>query len=228
MLKRLLFDGGLLKLEYPFGFETDSSHESYVHQHAPALSRLYEPVSVHHLAADFSEEFPEPLQRQPPTPAAGFANMASGGYGKRLDVRNKVSGNNEEFYKRTLARVQKIQNHLDETPRGGRLKDKVCIITGVGSLKGIGCVVVKAVRMHQTRTDRFLGIGLVRWLQASHGTAVCSCGCVFDTTSFIAILNLRSGARHLYLLDFDGTNLPELKATIESKYPDVKVCPTRK
>ena len=31
------------------------------------------------------------------------------------------------------------------------------------------------------------------------------------------------GARALYLLDFDGTNLPELKNTIEKSYPDVKV-----
>ena len=89
-------------------------------------------------------------------------------------MRNKVSGNNEEVYKRTLARVQKIQNHLEEAPRCGRLKDKVCIITGVGSLKGIGCVVVKAVRTHQCRTDRFLGVGLVRLLQESHGIAICS------------------------------------------------------
>jgi len=31
------------------------------------------------------------------------------------------------------------------------------------------------------------------------------------------------GARALYLLDFDGTNLPWLKDTIEKQYPDVKV-----
>lgn len=31
------------------------------------------------------------------------------------------------------------------------------------------------------------------------------------------------GAKHLYLIDFDGTNLPNLKETIEKKYPDVKV-----
>jgi len=31
-----------------------------------------------------------------------------------------------------------------------------------------------------------------------------------------------SGAKHLYLLDFDPTNLPDLKSTIEKKYPDVK------
>lgn len=44
----------------------------------------------------------------------------------------------EEAYKHTLARIQKIQSHLDNVPRGSKLKDKVCIITGVGSLKGIG------------------------------------------------------------------------------------------
>lgn len=47
----------------------------------------------------------------------------------------------QEAYKRTLARLQKIQSHLDTSPRGTRLKDRVCIITGVGSLKGIGYVV---------------------------------------------------------------------------------------
>jgi hypothetical protein len=40
-------------------------------------------------------------------------------------------------YAQTLRRLQAIQNHLS-LPRQGRLKDKVCIITGVGSLKGIG------------------------------------------------------------------------------------------
>lgn len=31
------------------------------------------------------------------------------------------------------------------------------------------------------------------------------------------------GAKHLYLLDFSGENLPELKKTIATSYPDVKV-----
>ncbi|KZV95961.1 NAD(P)-binding protein [Exidia glandulosa HHB12029] len=44
----------------------------------------------------------------------------------------------EEQYKRTLTRLQRIQGHLKTTPRGGRLQGKVCIVTGVGSLKGIG------------------------------------------------------------------------------------------
>ncbi|EPQ57345.1 NAD P-binding protein [Gloeophyllum trabeum ATCC 11539] len=52
-------------------------------------------------------------------------------------VRTKVSSD-EEFYKRTVARIEKIQSHLTNTPRGSRLKGKVCVITGVGSLKGIG------------------------------------------------------------------------------------------
>jgi len=69
---------------------------------------------------------------------------------------------------------------LANSPRGSRLKDKVCIITGVGSLKGIG----RASALHFAH----------------------------------------EGARHLYLIDFDSTNLPELKATIDERlYPDVKV-----
>jgi hypothetical protein len=44
----------------------------------------------------------------------------------------------EQAYKATLARLDKIQNHLSKAPRGARLKGKVCIITGAGSPKGIG------------------------------------------------------------------------------------------
>ena len=44
----------------------------------------------------------------------------------------------EEFYSKTVARIDRIQKHLSTSPRASRLKDKVCIITGAGSLKGIG------------------------------------------------------------------------------------------
>jgi len=84
----------------------------------------------------------------------------------------------EEFYNKTVARLDKIQKHLSTVPRSSRLKGKVCIITGVGSLKGIG--------------------------RAS------------------ALVYAHEGARHLYLLDFAGENLPNLKETIEKTYPDVK------
>ncbi|KAH7924603.1 NAD(P)-binding protein [Leucogyrophana mollusca] len=85
----------------------------------------------------------------------------------------------EEHYQRTLTRVNQIQSHLSNSPRGQRLKGKTCIITGVGSLHGIG--------------------------RAS------------------AILFAHEGAHHLYLLDFSGENLPDLKSTIQKAYPDVKV-----
>ncbi|KIK98349.1 hypothetical protein PAXRUDRAFT_823955 [Paxillus rubicundulus Ve08.2h10] len=44
----------------------------------------------------------------------------------------------EEHHQRTLTRIEQIQSHLKNSPRGQRLKGKVCIITGVGSLHGIG------------------------------------------------------------------------------------------
>ncbi|KLO20361.1 NAD-binding protein [Schizopora paradoxa] len=82
-------------------------------------------------------------------------------------------------YSSTLARIEKIKSHLDHAPRGSKLKSKVCIITGVGSLKGIGRAT--------------------------------------------ALLYAHEGARHLYLLDYSGENLPDLQETIQSRYPDVKV-----
>ncbi|KZT71021.1 NAD(P)-binding protein [Daedalea quercina L-15889] len=91
----------------------------------------------------------------------------------------KLSGGADgEFARRTAARLEQIQSQLKAKPRGSRLKGKVCIITGVGSMAGIGRAAA---------------------LQFAH-----------------------EGATHLYLIDFDATNLPNLKSTIEEKYPDVK------
>lgn len=60
---------------------------------------------------------------------------------KKLSYANMgAKTDQQEAYKRTVARLQSIQSHLDIAPRGTRLKDKVCVITGVGSLKGIGYV----------------------------------------------------------------------------------------
>jgi len=85
----------------------------------------------------------------------------------------------EAAYAKTAARLQHISGHLARTPRGSQLSGKVCIITGVGSLKGIGRAT--------------------------------------------AMLYAHEGAKHLYLLDYSGDNLPDLQETITSKYPDVKV-----
>ena len=38
----------------------------------------------------------------------------------------------------TAARIKKIHDHFHHAPRSGKLAGKVCIVTGVGSLKGIG------------------------------------------------------------------------------------------
>ncbi|KAH9935338.1 uncharacterized protein B0H18DRAFT_975430 [Fomitopsis serialis] len=83
-----------------------------------------------------------------------------------------------DFASRSAARLEQIQSQLQAKPRGNRLKGKVCIITGVGSIAGIGRAA--------------------------------------------ALQFAREGAAHLYLIDFDPTNLPDLKSTIEQKYPDVK------
>lgn len=46
----------------------------------------------------------------------------------------------EEHHQRTLLRIKQIQSHLSNSPRGQRLKGKTCVITGVGSLHGIGWI----------------------------------------------------------------------------------------
>lgn len=84
-----------------------------------------------------------------------------------------------DTFSKTQQRLARIQEHFRSAPRGEKLKGKVCIITGVGSMKGIG--------------------------RAS------------------AFLYARERAEHLYLLDFDATNLPNLKEELGKAYPDVKV-----
>jgi len=61
-------------------------------------------------------------------------NMAGGEYEK---VRSP-SKSTEEQYAVTTARIKQIQSQLDSSVRAGKLKGKVCVVTGVGSLKGIG------------------------------------------------------------------------------------------
>lgn len=43
-------------------------------------------------------------------------------------------------YGRTVARLDKLTEQVANAPRGKTLAGKVCVITGVGSLKGIGSV----------------------------------------------------------------------------------------
>ena len=50
----------------------------------------------------------------------------------------KQSVSPQEHYKRTVTRLARIQSHLATAPRTGKLRGKVAVVTGVGSLKGIG------------------------------------------------------------------------------------------
>jgi hypothetical protein len=53
---------------------------------------------------------------------------------KDTDVEAKAA------YGRTVARLDKLTEQVATAPRGKTLVGKVCIITGVGSLRGIGSV----------------------------------------------------------------------------------------
>lgn len=133
--------------------------------------------------------------------------MTDGGYDK---VRSR-SKSTEEQNAVTTARIKQIQSQLDSSVRAGKLKGKVCIVTGVGSLKGIGWIPLK-FQIYRTLT-----------LNPSRATSILFAHeGELGISSFLRFSTF-SGAKHLYLLDFDPTNLPELKSTIEKKYPDVKV-----
>jgi hypothetical protein len=45
-------------------------------------------------------------------------------------------------YERTVTRLDRLAKQVADTPRGQSLAGKVCIVTGVGSLKGIGSVLM--------------------------------------------------------------------------------------
>lgn len=54
-----------------------------------------------------------------------------------MSAKSRTDG--RTFSAQTTARLEQLRSQFaGKTPRGGKLKDKVCVITGVGSLKGIG------------------------------------------------------------------------------------------
>ena len=67
-------------------------------------------------------------------------------YGKTNTQRR-----DEEFVAQTRARLETIRSHLETAPRSGKLKGKTCVITGAGSLKGIGSVPPSIYRTSLTR-----------------------------------------------------------------------------
>lgn len=74
------------------------------------------------------------------------------------------------------ARLNQLRSHLTHKPRSSRLAGQVCIVTGVGSLTGIGRASV--------------------------------------------LLFAHEGARAIYALDHDDSNLPSLKESVKEGYGD--------
>jgi hypothetical protein len=62
-----------------------------------------------------------------------YPRLSMSQYGKTIAQRG-----GEEFAAQTRARLETIKTHLETVPRSGKLKGKTCVITGAGSLKGIG------------------------------------------------------------------------------------------
>ena len=55
-----------------------------------------------------------------------------------MSVKKTSANVSNESYQKTLSRIERIQSQLKTSQRTGLLLNKVCIITGVSSLKGIG------------------------------------------------------------------------------------------
>lgn len=92
---------------------------------------------------------------------------------------------------RTLERIEAIAAQFN-TPGSGRFAGKVAILTGVGSLKGIG----RATAV----------------LLAREGASPCPT-CRAD----------RTGAKHLYVVDYDAEHLPALKEELERRFAGLVV-----
>ena len=66
------------------------------------------------------------------------------GYSKSTKPRD-ADAEAKDAYERTVTRLNRLAEQVVSAPRGKSLAGKVCIITGVGSLKGIGLVLFKLV-----------------------------------------------------------------------------------
>lgn len=72
---------------------------------------------------------------QPTTLSSSVHHFTMSQYGK-----TKALPGGDEFVAQTRARLETIKTHLETAPRSGKLNGKICVITGAGSLKGIGSV----------------------------------------------------------------------------------------
>ena len=102
--------------------------------------------------------------------------------------------------------------------RRGRLEGKVCIVTGVGSPIGIGCVIVQYKHLEAYFISHTVGH------QSSDLEMKVSI--LYFTTFSLTASNIFVGARHIYALDLDGTNFAVMGAEFQAAYPRTKVSMT--
>ncbi|KAG8871426.1 MCM DNA helicase complex subunit [Tulasnella sp. 331] len=113
---------------------------------------------------------------------------------KKVNSRLKVDGTVEERYARTQKRLESLKNQLTRKAKGDKLSGKVCVVTGVGSMKGIGYAQLSAKGDHTS------------YPRNAHADE-----------------QQPSRAAHLYLLDFAGESLPEIEKTLMGRYPATKI-----
>lgn len=116
----------------------------------------------------------------------------------RKEYSKGAKSDDSAAYEATQSRLSQIQRHFTAVQDGGRLKDKVCILTGVGSVKGIGRASALLFAKEGAR-------------QRSHFPA-CS---TFSSDC--------TGAKALYLLDYNGDGLPDLEKDLQERFPKTKV-----
>ncbi|KXN85364.1 3-oxoacyl-[acyl-carrier-protein] reductase FabG, partial [Leucoagaricus sp. SymC.cos] len=91
--------------------------------------------------------------------------------------------------------IQKIQSHLDNAPRGSKLKDKVCIITSVGSLKGIGQEVIPATVQQADAADEDAVKGICERAMKEEGRL----GVFFTNAGFASKQPLHDTSKELFM-----------------------------
>lgn len=132
---------------------------------------------------------------------------------------------------RTLARLDAVKHHFDTTPAQNRFKGKVGIITGVGSQKGIGYVqslgesLLSGADWDRCTVDarrRGCWPGKVR----SPPRPSLSCTGRHSWARLIDRLGQCTGAKALYVLDYDGSTLDEFAHELESQHSGLSVRPS--
>lgn len=99
----------------------------------------------------------------------------------------------------------------------GRLAGKVCIVTGTGSGRGIGSVILHNLPAYaEPLTSRFSYASMNRF--ADEGMSSKHIARISWMTLHYII-----GARHIYAMDIDSKDFHSLQASFEKTHPKTKV-----